>query len=335
MKNLFVISNDSLDKKRSYFFTNSSDLENILRAFSKKKIFILCRKFKTKKNYKLRKSKIKLINFVEFLKNAKENDKILFISITPFNFINLILLKIFLKKKIDTYLYLRSDGFKEYRIKYKLLGYFFYGLMFAFFKKFTKIISCSKNLSHVKKFTYVDPSKIDKNWLVKRVKPKLNKIKLLYVGRIKKEKGIFSLINLLDNLPIKYQLTILGSKYNNIIKKNGNLIFYKKEIYDHKKIKKYYDNCNLFFLPSYTEGNPQVIKESFARQRPVIVFEDLKFLSKQYNGIIVSKRNSKNLHLCIKNIFQKYNYFYNLTKRNRITLKKSFQKNINNIIFNS
>ncbi len=230
---------------------------------------------------------------------------------------------------------MRSDGFKEYRIKYKLLGYFFYGLMFAFFKKFTKIISCSKNLSHVKKFTYVDPSKIDKNWLVKRVKPKLNKIKLLYVGRIKKEKGIFSLINLLDNLPIKYQLTILGSKYNNIIKKNGNLIFYKKEIYDHKKIKKYYDNCNLFFLPSYTEGNPQVIKESFARQRPVIVFEDLKFLSKQYNGIIVSKRNSKNLHLCIKNIFQNYNYFYNLTKRNRIILKESFQKNINNIIFNS
>ena len=335
MKNLFVISNDSLDKKRGYFFTNSSDLENILRAFSKKKIFILCRKFKTKKNYKLRKSKIKLINFVEFLKNAKENDKILFISITPFNFINLILLKIFLKKKIDTYLYLRSDGFKEYRIKYKLLGYFFYGLMFAFFKKFTKIISCSKNLSHVKKFTYVDPSKIDKNWLVKRVKPKLNKIKFLYVGRMKKEKGIFSLINLLDNLPIKYQLTILGSKYNNIIKKNGNLIFYKKEIYDHKKIKKYYDNCNLFFLPSYTEGNPQVIKESFARQRPVIVFEDLKFLSKQYNGIIVSKRNSKNLHLCIKNIFQNYNHFYNLTKRNRITLKESFQKNINNIIFNS
>lgn len=335
MKNLFVISNDSLDKKRSYFFTNSSDLENILRAFSKKKIFILCRKFKTKKNYKLRKSKIKLINFVEFLKNAKENDKILFISITPFNFIYLILLKIFLKKKIDTYLYLRSDGFKEYRIKYKLLGYFFYGLMFAFFKKFTKIISCSKNLSHLKKFTYVDPSKIDKNWLVKRVKPKLNKIKFLYVGRMKKEKGIFSLINLLDNLPIKYQLTILGSKYNNIIKKNGNLIFYKKEIYDHKKIKKYYDNCNLFFLPSYTEGNPQVIKESFARQRPVIVFEDLKFLSKQYNGIIVSKRNSKNLHLCIKNIFQNYNYFYNLTKRNRIILKESFQKNINNIIFNS
>ena len=335
MKNLFVITNDRIDEKKNFFYTNSSDLENILEAFSKKTIFLLCRKFKTRKNYKLKKKKIKHINLFKFFENVEKNDKILFISITPFNFINLIFFKIFLKRRVDIYLYLRSDGFKEYRIKYKLLGYFFYGLMFAFFKKFTKIISCSKNLSHVKKFTYVDPSKIDKNWLVKRVKPKLNKIKFLYVGRMKKEKGIFTLINLFDNLLIKYQLTILGSKYNNIIKKNGNLIFYKKEIYDHKKIKKYYDNCNLFFLPSYTEGNPQVIKESFARQRPVIVFEDLKFLSKQYSGIIVSKRNSKNLHLCIKNIFQNYNHFYNLTKRNRITLKESFQKNINNIIFNS
>ena len=83
MKNLFVISNDSLDKKRSYFFTNSSDLENILRAFSKKTIFILCRKFKTKKNYKLRKSKIKLINFVEFLKMQKKMIKFYLFRLHP------------------------------------------------------------------------------------------------------------------------------------------------------------------------------------------------------------------------------------------------------------
>tara|TARA_B100001057_G_scaffold431021_1_gene458170 strand:- start:4705 stop:5706 length:1002 start_codon:yes stop_codon:yes gene_type:complete len=333
VKNLFVITNDSIDKKKNYLFTNSSDLENILGAFQKKTIFILCRKFKTKKNFKIKKNKIKIINFFKFLRDAKENDKILFISITPFNFINLILLKIFLKKKIDTYLYLRSDGFKEYKIKFKLFGYFFYGMMFVFFKKFTKIISCSKHLSHVKKFTYIDPSKIDKNWLINRVKPKLAQIKLLYVGRMKKEKGIFSLINLLENIPIKYQLTILGSKYNNIIKANENLIIYKKELYDHKKIKKYYDNCNLFVLPSYTEGNPQVIKESFARQRPVIVFEDLNFLSKQYKGIIVSKRNKKNLHASIKNIFKNYNYFYSLSKKNKIILKENFRKNIRSIIF--
>ena len=100
MKNLFVITNDSVDKKKNYLFTNSSDLENILGAFQKKAIFILCRKFKTKKNFKLKKNKIKIINFLKLLSDAKENDKILFISITPFNFINLILLKIFLKKKL-------------------------------------------------------------------------------------------------------------------------------------------------------------------------------------------------------------------------------------------
>ena len=137
----------------------------------------------------------------------------------------------------------------------------------------------------------------------------------------------------MENISIKYQLTILGSKHNNIIKANENLIIYRKELYDHKKIKKYYDNCNLFVLPSYTEGNPQVIKESFARQRPVIVFEDLNFLSKQYKGIIVSKRNKKNLHASIKNIFKNYNYFYRLSKKNKIILKENFQKSIRSIIF--
>ena len=335
-KELHVLTNDRIYMKRG-FYTSNNDLANILSSCGKShKINLICRKSYNSLNYKINVPNLNIIKDSLLSENLYSNKtKLLMISITPFNVLKLIHINFILKTKIRGYVYLRSDGFKEYRIKYKLLGYFFYGLMFAFFKKFTKIISCSKNLSHVKKFTYVDPSKIDKNWLVKRVKPKLNNIKFLYVGRMKKEKGIFTLINLFDNLLIKYQLTILGSKYNNIIKKNGNLIFYKKEIYDHKKIKKYYDNCNLFFLPSYTEGNPQVIKESFARQRPVIVFEDLKFLSKQYNGIIVSKRNSKNLHLCIKNIFQNYNHFYNLTKRNRITLKESFQKNINNIIFNS
>ena len=30
MKNLFVITNDRIDEKKNFFYTNSSDLENIL-----------------------------------------------------------------------------------------------------------------------------------------------------------------------------------------------------------------------------------------------------------------------------------------------------------------
>ena len=66
MKNLFVITNDSIDKKKNYLFTNSSDLENILGAFSKRAIFILCRKFKTKKIINLKKIKLNLLIFLNF-----------------------------------------------------------------------------------------------------------------------------------------------------------------------------------------------------------------------------------------------------------------------------
>ena len=42
------------------------------------------------------------------------------------------------------------------------------------------------------------------------------------------------------------------------------------------KLIKYYDDHNIFILPSFTEGYPMVLLESLARRRPVIVFEDIK-----------------------------------------------------------
>ena len=39
---------------------------------------------------------------------------------------------------------------------------------------------------------------------------------------------------------------------------------------------KFYDEHNIFVLPSYTEGHPMVLLEALARRRPVILFEDIK-----------------------------------------------------------
>ena len=39
---------------------------------------------------------------------------------------------------------------------------------------------------------------------------------------------------------------------------------------------KFYDESNIFILPSFTEGHPQVLDEALVRHRPVIIFE--KFL---------------------------------------------------------
>ena len=40
----------------------------------------------------------------------------------------------------------------------------------------------------------------------------IQKAKLFYLGRLKKEKGIFSLINLVNELSIDFSLSILGTE---------------------------------------------------------------------------------------------------------------------------
>ena len=88
-------------------------------------------------------------------------------------------------------------------------------------------------------------------------KPNLSKPNLLYLGRIKKEKGIFSLIKLIENLDIDYNLNIVGNK--NKLSSTNNKIKVFKETSNKKKIIDFYDQNNIFILPSFTEGSPKVI----------------------------------------------------------------------------
>ena len=100
-----------------------------------------------------------------------------------------------------------------------------------------------------------------------------NKIKLLYVGRVRIEKGIFSLINILRDT--NFSLTIITSEKNIEIKekfKNINLLSFDNY---NDAIIEMYDKHSIFILPSYTEAHPQVLDEALARCRPVIVFKEI------------------------------------------------------------
>ena len=61
-----------------------------------------------------------------------------------------------------------------------------------------------------------------------------------------------------------------------------------------------YDNHNIFILPSFTEAHPQVLYESLARMRPVIIFEEINHVTKHQEGIFTSKRNAHSLSNTIK-----------------------------------
>ena len=332
MKNYLIFSNDQIFLKKKRVSSHSNDTINILETIGKKfRVFLFSRNLKRKDSFsKNIKNKILKLNYKNFfeLKN-KKNLRIFVISITLRNFINFLIVKFFLGKT-QGYLYLRSDGHKEYKKKIGLLGIFFYDLLLRYFKKNLRIISVSNKIYHSNKKLIIFPSELDNLWFFKRKKRISTDIaKLLYLGRIKIEKGVFSLIQLLKKSNLNYKLSIVGG--NRSYHKNSKMIFYK-QVSDTKKIIKLYDDHNIFILPSFTEGAPKVILESLARLRPVIIFDEIKHVKLNFKGVFICKRKSSSLEKKIKDILKDYSKIQKKMKKNVLPTKKSFQINLINIL---
>ena len=332
MKKIVLISNDKLYFNRAVVSSDFNDTINIIESLSKEsKLYFFSRKNKTKgsfktflnKNVKLKLSKVFSLN----LKN-----KIVFmISITPFNFMVYFFIKL-INKKLKGFVILRSDGHKEYFIKYGFFGKIFYHFFFDRILKDLKPIIVSKNLSNVEKHQSlrVYPSEIDDLWKKNLKKADISKPRLLYIGRIKKEKGVFSLLKLINELSIDFNLSILGVKNNN--KSNNIKIKYYKETSKKEKIIEHFDKNNIFILPSFTEGYPKVLLESLSRNRPVIVFKEISHVKTNFKGIFVSERNSKSLQKNILYILSNYKKIQKKMKKNKIPTKLKFQNDLREFI---
>ena len=216
MKKIYLISNDKIwisDKK----YTSSNDLDNIITCLNDEyDVNLVCRKSVKELRFQLNDK----FNFCQ-LKNINErNINILLISLTPFNFFSLLYL-IFIKRvKLKGFVYLRSDGFLEYKYRFGLAGYYFYYIMFSIIKRYLKILSCSNNFTKVKVNKLLHPSELNTKWFAKD-KPKKNiEIDFLYVGRFKKDKGTFYLVDMFKNYLRDYNLTIVGNDKSLISKVN-------------------------------------------------------------------------------------------------------------------
>ena len=115
----------------------------------------------------------------------------------------------------------------------------------------------------------------------------------MYVGRIRVEKGIFSLANLIKNKR-NVSLTIVGAEKQASYKINQSNIKIHSTQSNKERLIKYYDDHNIFILPSFTEGHPMVLLEALARRRPVIIFKDIEHVIGNKKGIFVAKRNFLN-----------------------------------------
>ena len=281
---------------------------------------------KKTEHMKLRLKKIKVFNnifsYINAAKNASKNkeSKFLIISITPYTFLITIFLRLY---GVVPIVYLRSDGFGEYKAILGAFGPIIYHLMFNLTSLMTNFISCRNYILRGKKGKTVSPSQLDSVWLRK---PKIQEIKnfnLLYVGRIRKEKGIFSLASLIKNKR-DIALTIVGAEKQTSYKINQSNI--KIQLAQNNKLRliKYYDDHNIFILPSFTEGHPMVLLEALARRRPVIIFEDIKHVIGDKKGIFVAKRNYLNFFGTLNQIKKNYKKIQKEMMKNKLPTNKEF-----------
>ena len=325
MNKIYLVSNDKIwfSKKR---YTSSNDLNNIITCLNKNyDINLICRNSFKKFNFQLDEN----FKHFKFNKILEKKINILLISITPYNFFVLFYLYIIKKVDIKGFVYLRSDGFLEYKYRYGLLGYLFYYLMFYFITKKLKIISCSNNFTKVQSDIIVHPSELNSIWFDRKNSEKQYYTDFLYVGRFKKDKGSFYLVKIFKNILKNYNLTIVGNDKESIpekyIAKNIN---YKDSVSNIDELIKVYDSTKIFILPSFIEGFPKVISESLARLRPVIIFEDIKYVTHGRKGIFVCKRNDDSLRKTITYIFNNYKDIQKKIKKNYFFTKDNFKKEL-------
>ena len=326
-KKLFIFSNESISTEDNKYYCDNLDLKSTPEGLNKKfEVNLLGRKSLKKRSHEIKLKRIKVFNnifsYLSEVKNASKNldSKFLIISISPYTFLISIFLKILGRKPI---VYLRSDGYGEYKAILGKIGPLFYHFMFSITGAISNLISCRDYILRGKKGKIIGPSQLDSVWLRQPKNTEVKNFKLLYVGRIRVEKGIFDLSELIRNKR-DISLTIIGAEKGSSKKINQSNIKILPTQSNKIKLIKDYDDHNIFVLPSFTEGHPMVLLEALARRRPVIIFDEIKHVIGDKKGIFVTRRNFLSFLGTLNNIKKNYKKIQKDMKKNKLPTNKEF-----------
>ncbi len=335
-ENLAIVSNEKTYINNQNYFCDNIDMKSIPEGLNKNfdiELFVRDSKSERSSHKIDLKNIIVSKNIISYILNIFKkkslHNKYLVISLSPYTFI-ICLLLFFLRKKI--FVYLRSDGYEEYKCYSKYFGPIIYHIMFKIASWVSTFIACRSHILYGKKGELVSPSQLNDKWFINRKSPDLKIAKLLYVGRIRIEKGIFSLIDILKEIKLNFNFTIFNpeKKYNDKLKvKNTKIIHFNKQ---HESMIENYDEYNIFILPSFTESHPQVLDESLSRLRPVIVFPEISHVTRNREGVFISERNSISLSKKIQFILENYESIQKKMINNKLPTKEDFLNQLSTIL---
>lgn len=158
-----------------------------------------------------------------------------------------------------------------------------------------KIVTVSKNLKkQLEKIVKTNKIKVIYPGIDReRFKPGIDREnKIVFVGRISKEKNISELIKIFLKLKVSAKLEIIGNGpdfkiHSKKFKNNSNIIFLGEK----NNPEKYLSTSKVFFLPSIYESFGNVLLESMASGTPCIAFKPSKKYETASDEIIVNGEN--------------------------------------------
>ena len=335
-KEIYIISNESIQEDSKNYYCDNLDLKSIPEGLNNTfDVNVIARKSKVKRYHVINNVKVKvassLFAFIKLIVQSLKNKKVskyFIVSISPYTFIACIILYFF---KIKPLVYLRIDGYQEYKSILGFIGVAIYHFMFLITARNSNLISCRKHILRKKFGKIVSPSQLTAQWFKSHKQAPQDKIRLLYVGRLRVEKGIFSFLKIFDSLKNQVELTIVTSKKDHEKIKDKKNIFCLEPQTENSLLEAY-DRSNIFILPSFTEGHPQVLDESLSRLRPVIVFNEIDHVKREREGVFVCKRNIQDLKIKIDYIMSNYDLIQSKIEKNKLPSRKSFLKELESLI---
>ena len=331
---VIIINNEKVFKDGDNHYCDNLDMKVLpegLNANHEVEFIVRSSKVKGSQPLNLRSIKVasNIFKFIYFIINTfkKKNTSYLLITITPYTFIAFIVLFLFRKK---IFIYLMSSGHEEWKHILGQWSVWIFHIMYLIVVKNSRVIVCHERLFDKKKSYQVYPSRLDSRWLTNRKETSIEKVKLLYVGRINPEKGIYDFLKMYDKLKIKTEFSIAGDSKNLVLdNKNIKLLGYISE--PHSLIDTY-DSHNILVLPSFTEAHPYVVDECLSRNRPVIIFEDISYIVRGKKGIFISKRNVESFSETLEYIIKNYNIIQNDIEKNKLPTKQDMINEFSRIL---
>lgn len=223
--------------------------------------------------------------------------------------LNKFLLKLFRKKSFTT-----IEGiFDNENLKSAIELYKDYSNFLESFSFFDKRFAIS---SYVKSYNFINhkietetkPLFLGVDFIVnpREIEPKDLKFKIIYIGRLKKRKGVYDILELAKHFrEIDFLLYGDGEERVNLeqeIQQFQLLNVFLKGVVSHKELRDEILKSNLHILPSRSEGFPKVILETAALGIPSIVYNDYgadSWITSGKNGWVVNDIEE------IKNIINK------------------------------